>query len=260
MTGPIDPMKHRLVPNARYFFATAPLPCPYLPGLTERRLVTELSGRNASAFHDVLSQAGFRRSHCLAYVPVCRDCTACAAVRVCALEFRETRGLRRTRAINADVTARERPPVATNEQYDLFRRYQAGRHGGGDMARMTFFDFQTLVGDTPVDTTVIEFRDAVGRLLGACLTDRMQDGFSAVYSFFDPDEEKRSLGTWMILDLIARAQASRLAYVYLGFWIAASRKMAYKTRFRPLEAYTPDGWLPLDPNDPETYRHFRAPL
>jgi leucyl-tRNA---protein transferase len=253
-------MKHRLVPNARYFFATAPLPCPYLPGLTERRLVTELSGRNANTFHDVLSQAGFRRSHCLAYVPVCRNCTACAAVRVRTMDFRPSRSQRRTRSANTDLISVEKPPLATEEQYEVFRRYQKERHADGEMARMTFFDYQTLIGDTPVDTRLIEYRDRDQRLMGACLTDRMQDGYSAVYSFFDPDEERRSLGTWAILDLIDRARAESLPYVYLGFWIAASHKMAYKSRFQPLEAYTPEGWLPLDPDDPETYRHFHAPL
>jgi leucyl-tRNA---protein transferase len=254
----IKPMKHRLMPNARYFFATAPLPCPYLPGRTERRLVTELSGRQAGAFHDVLSQAGFRRSHCLAYVPVCRECSACAAVRVKALEFRPDRSQRRIRARNADLVIHDAPAVATEEQFLLFRTYQRTRHGDGEMARMTFYDYQTLVEDTPVETSVVELRGSDGALVAACLTDRMADGFSAVYSFFDPSDERRSLGTHVILTLIERACALQLPHVYLGFWIAECQKMSYKARFRPIEAYTPEGWLPLGSDDAEVAKYFQS--
>ncbi len=249
-------MKHNLIPHAQYFFATSPLPCPYLPGRTERRLVTELSGRQAGALHDVLSQAGFRRSHSLAYVPVCRDCSACAAVRVKALAFAATRGQRRVRARNADLCLVATPATATEEQYALFRAYQRDRHSDGEMARMTFYDFQTLIEDTPVETYVLEARDPNGRLVGACLTDRMNDGLSAVYSFFDPQARERSLGTFLILSLIDEAQRRALPHVYLGFWIARSQKMSYKARFRPLEAYTPDGWRALDADDPRTTVYF----
>lgn len=251
-------MKHNLIPHAQYFFATSPLPCPYLPGRTERRLVTELSGRQAGALHDVLSQAGFRRSHSLAYVPVCRDCSACAAVRVKALAFQQTRGQRRVRARNADLSLVNAPATATEEQYALFRSYQRDRHSDGEMARMTFYDFQTLIEDTPVETYVLEVRDPAGRLVAACLTDRMSDGLSAVYSFFEPQAQGRSLGTFLILSLIEDAQRLGLPHVYLGFWIARSQKMSYKSRFRPLEAYTPDGWRPLDVDDPRTTRCFSS--
>jgi arginine-tRNA-protein transferase len=251
-------VKHNLIPHAQYFFATSPLPCPYLPGRTERRLVTELSGRQAGALHDVLSQAGFRRSHSLAYVPVCRDCSACAAVRVKALAFVPDRAQRRVRARNADLTLTAMPPRASEEQYALFRAYQRDRHGDGEMARMTFYDFQTLIEDTPVETYVLAAHDPAGRLVAACLTDRMNDGLSAVYSFFDAGARRRSLGTFLILSLIEEARRRDLPHVYLGFWIARSQKMAYKARFRPLEAYTPDGWRLLDADDPGSTRCFSA--
>jgi arginine-tRNA-protein transferase len=251
-------MKHQVMPHARYFFATAPLPCPYLPGRTERRLVTELAGRQAGPLHDVLSQAGFRRSHSLAYVPICRDCSACAAVRVRAPDFRAGRSHRRIAARNADLVAAELPPTASDEQFALFHAYQRRRHGDGEMARMTFYDFQSLIEETPVDTFLLELRDAGGRLIGVCLTDRMADGLSAVYSFFDPAESRRSLGSFMVLTLIERARAAGVPHVYLGFWIADCQKMAYKSRFRPLEAYTPIGWQPLDPDDRQSCRWFSA--
>ncbi len=221
------------------------MPCPYLPGRIERRLVTELAGRQATAFHDTLSQAGFRRSHCIAYVPVCRDCSACTAVRIVADQFVPARGHRRILRTNNDITQQQTPPRASEEQYALFRTYQEHRHQDGEMAHMDFYDYQTLVEDTSVDTTMIEFRDVNSRLVAACLTDRLADGLSAVYSFFDPHLSKRSLGTHMILWLILQAQASGSPYVYLGYWIENCAKMSYKSRFVPFEAYTVDGWRPL---------------
>ena len=253
-------MKHRLMPSSRFFFVTAPLPCPYLPGRFERRLVTELAGRQTSGFHDTLSRAGFRRSHGIAYVPVCRDCTACAAVRVLALQFRSNRTQRRIWTRNLALQVEEVPARATQEQYALFRSYQLARHSGGEMARMDFCDYQTLVEDTPVDTLINEVRGADGTLVGACLTDRMADGFSAVYSFFDTSDEQRSLGSLMILWLIHRARQLGLPHVYLGFWVADCAKMSYKSRFRPIEAYTPEGWKVLDSSDPVSTSYFRTHL
>jgi leucyl-tRNA---protein transferase len=251
-------MKHKPVPGTRFFFATAPIPCPYLPGRMERRLVAELGTTDAVGFHDTLSQAGFRRSHRFAYVPVCRDCTACATVRIVAERFQLRRTQRRLAGRNADLIVREAPPRATTEQYELFRGYQADRHRGGEMARMDFFDYQALVEDTPVDTSVVEFRNPREELVAACITDRVADGFSAVYSFFRPDLPQRSLGSYMIIWLAERARALQLPYVYLGFWVADCPKMAYKVGFQPLEAYTPEGWRPLRVEDPETWKYFRS--
>lgn len=251
-------MRHKPEDSARFFYATAPMPCPYLPGRVERRLVTELAGRNVAQFHDTLSQAGFRRSHGIAYVPVCEDCSACATVRIVVPGFRRTRSHRRVWAANADLTATIVPSESTAEQFRLFSAYQHSRHGGGDMARMDFYDYQALIEDTPVETEMIEFRDPGGTLVAACLADRLSDGLSAVYSFFEPGHASRSLGTHMILWMVDQAAREGLAHVYLGFWVADCRKMSYKVRFQLLEAYTPQGWRPLDPDDPETTRPFRA--
>lgn len=251
-------MKHDLAGlTAQYFFSTAPLPCPYLPGRTERRLVTELNGRNAGAVHDTLSRAGFRRSHGIAYVPVCRDCSACVAVRIVAGGFRTSRGQRRAMVRNKDLIAVERPARATDEQYQLFRRYQRARHGGGEMARMDFADYQMLIEETPVDSFVVEFRNHTGELVAACLADRLADGFSAVYSFFDPAQQRRSLGTYIIIWLVEWTALLDLPYVYLGFWVRNCAKMDYKRAFRPLEAYTAEGWKRLDP-EPETETDTRS--
>ena len=242
-------MKHQPYLDTRFFFSTSPLPCPYLPDRTERRIVTELIGRKAAKMHDQLSEGGFRRSHSIAYAPACPHCNACIPVRIRADEFQPSRSQKRVWNKNRSLVVEEVDSVATAEQYQLFANYQKSRHGDGDMSRMVFFDYQALVEDTPVETAVVEFRDTDGLLVAACLTDRMENGLSAVYSFFDSSMSRLSLGTFMILWMIERARELGLAHVYLGFWIADSPKMAYKAQFAPLEIRTPEGWRLLDDMD-----------
>ena len=138
------------------------------------------------------------------------------------------------------------PARATAEQFALFQRYQQVRHGEGDMAAMGFYDYRAMVEDTPITTGMVEFRDRHDKLLGACLTDWLSDGLSAVYSFYDPAAARRSLGSWAILWLVARAQALGLPFVYLGYWVPESRKMAYKSRFRPSEVLLGGVWRVLE--------------
>ncbi len=195
-------MRHQALPDTRFFFSTAPLPCPYIEGRIERRVVTELVGRDANALHDQLSMAGFRRSHGICYVPACPSCDACVAVRVVVDEFKPGKSFNRILKRNSDLTAEVVEPVATHEQYALFSDYQRSRHNGGDMSKMDFLDYQALIEDTPVNTFVVEFRRPSGTLAGACLVDRLSDGLSAVYSFFDDNDQDRSLGTY-IHDLVA---------------------------------------------------------
>lgn len=239
-------MRHQALPDTRFFFSTAPLPCPYIQGRIERRVVTELVGRDANALHDQLSMAGFRRSHGICYVPACPSCDACVAVRVVVDEYKPGKSLKRILNRNADLTAEIVEPVATHEQYALFSDYQRARHQGGDMSKMDFLDYQALIEDTPVNTYVVEFRRPSGTLAAACLVDRLSDGLSAVYSFFDVAEEERSLGTYMILWLIDEAYGQELPYMYLGFWIDGCSNMSYKSRFKPLERITPDGWVRME--------------
>jgi arginine-tRNA-protein transferase len=137
------------------------------------------------------------------------------------------------------------PARATAEQFHLFQRYQQVRHSDGDMASMSFYDYRAMVEDTPIGTFIIEFRDRMDRLVSACLTDELGDGFSAVYSFFAPGMERHSLGTHAILWLVERARALNLAYVYLGYWVPESRKMAYKARFKPSEVLVGGVWRTL---------------
>jgi leucyl-tRNA---protein transferase len=238
------PPEPLLIPP-QHFYRTAAFPCPYLPGRFERKLVTELAGREALAFYNALSRAGFRRSHHLAYRPACVGCAACVPVRIPVADFHLSRSLRRIQKTNADLAARLAEREASLEQFRLFQRYQRSRHADSDMASMTFGDFRSMIEDSPVLSRIIELRDEGGRCLGACLVDVLDDGLSAVYSFFEPEEHRRSLGTLLVLALVDAARQAGLPYAYLGYWIAESRKMAYKARFRPLEALTPQGWQPL---------------
>ena len=201
-----------------------------------------LDGPAATAYYSLLSRGGFRRSHVFAYRPACSGCEACVPVRVVAEDFRPSRSHRRIAALNRDLVWTVRPAVATDEQYELFRDYIATRHGEGEMSAMDFQDYRSMVQETHLDSSLHEARAADGRLVAACLADWLEDGPSAVYSFFDPDLGRRSLGTWMVLGLIEQARRKGLAHVYLGYWIADSPKMAYKARFRPLEGFGPEGW------------------
>lgn len=238
-------MLHRTTRRPQFFYTTAPMPCPYLAGRTERKVVTELTGAESEALHDRLSRAGFRRSHNIAYSPVCPGCQACIPIRIACDRFQPDRTQRRVARDNADLTAQEASARATAEQFTLFQRYQQARHNDGDMASMGFYDYRAMIEDTPITTHVVEFREPSGRLVAACLTDRLSDGLSAVYSFYDPEMERRSLGTYAVLWLVQRAVQLDLPFVYLGYWVPQSRKMAYKARFRPSEILTGGHWREL---------------
>ncbi|HKT18765.1 MAG TPA: arginyltransferase [Stellaceae bacterium] len=240
--GAVGMAPERLSVAPQHFYRTSALPCPYLPGKVERKLVTELAGRQAAAFYNDLSRAGFRRSHHVAYRPACVGCSACVPVRIPVAHFVESRSLRRIRNTNRDILRRSLEAEATLEQFRLFQRYQRSRHSDSDMAAMTFGDYQAMVEDSPVATRMIELRDAAGALWGTGLYDPLDDGLSAVYSFYAPEAGKRSLGTLLVLALVDEARRRRLPFVYLGYWIADSAKMSYKARFHPLEALGPQGW------------------
>lgn len=231
--------------SAPRFYYSAPAPCPYMAGRTERRIFADISGPQAAFSYEMLSEAGFRRSLGFAYRPACPSCNACVPVRIPVREFVLSRHWRRNLARNQDLHASWCPPKATTEQFELFRRYQNGRHAGGDMAAMDREEFRGMIEIGAVDAGVVEFRDDEDRLVAASLVDRMSRGLSAVYTFFDPEQPGRSLGSHAILWMIGEALSCGLDHVYLGYWIAESRKMSYKTRFRPLEALTADGWTPL---------------
>jgi leucyl-tRNA---protein transferase len=234
------------------FFLTAPSPCPYIEGQFERKVFTHLVGDKAPELNDLLTQGGFRRSQNIAYRPACETCRACVSVRIITDEFRPSRNMKRVLELNADLIGAMHDAEPSTEQYSLFRSYLDSRHRRGGMSDMTVLDYAMMVEDTHVDTKVIEYRrrgpdsfitgKGHGELIAVALTDRMADGLSMVYSYFSPEHADRSLGTFMILDHIARARAAGLPHVYLGYWVNGSRKMNYKIRFQPQEHLGPKGW------------------
>jgi arginine-tRNA-protein transferase len=237
------------------FYLTAPSPCPYLPGQEERKVFTHLVGERAPELNNLLTHGGFRRSQSIAYRPACETCRACISVRVLVEEFRPSRTMRRVAELNSDLIGEFRAAMPTSEQYSIFRGYLDARHHDGGMADMTVLDYAMMIEDSHVETHMIEYRrrqpdTAItgrgGDLLAVSLTDVLVDGLSMVYSFYEPDEASRSLGTYMILDHIARARRMGLAYVYLGYWVRGSRKMDYKGRFLPQERLFSDGWTRVE--------------
>ncbi len=230
--------------NFPQFFITAPSPCPYLQGRVERKVFTHLVGHDARSLNTQLSQGGFRRSQNIAYRPACDGCAACVSVRVPVNTFSLSSSFRRTLKANADIDATVVKSEATSEHYSLFRGYIDQRHSDGGMADMTVLDFSAMIDDNFVDSRLVEYRvrSEGGRLAGAVLIDILGDGISMIYSFYDPEERRRSLGTYMILDNIARVRRLGLPFLYLGYWVQGSRKMDYKSRFLPQERLTADGW------------------
>jgi len=239
------------------FFVTTPSPCPYLPGKTERKVFTELTGQHATELNDALGRIGFRRSQGVAYRPSCVDCQACISVRVVAQEFQPNATQKKVMKRHADLEVTACKPWTTEEQYSLLRRYLRHRHPGGGMVDMDESDFADMVEQSPVKTYVVEYREPSiggrpGRLVGACLTDQQADGLSMIYSFFEPDDSKRpGLGTYIILDHIVRAGRAGLPYVYLGYWVESAKRMAYKAKFRPLERLGAEGWRKFEPDQKE---------
>lgn len=232
------------------FFLTPGGPCPYLPGRTERKVFARLSGTLAQPLNEALTHSGFRRSQTIAYRPACDACSACVSVRILTNDFELSRNLRRIVRRNADLERSVVPAEATREQFALLRTYLDSRHAGGGMSDMGLFDYVAMVEETPVNTHLVEYRQpdgsSRGRLIACALTDELRDGLSMVYSFFHPGEEARSLGTYMILDHVREAHKRGMPHVYLGYWVRGSKKMDYKSRFRPIEALTREGWERLE--------------
>jgi arginine-tRNA-protein transferase len=224
--------------------------------MVERKVFTHLVGKRAAALNDMLTQTGFRRSQTIAYRPACENCRACVSVRVLVDDFAPNDTQRRVAKANADLIGVMRAPKPTPEQYSLFRDYLDARHPDGGMADMSVLDYSMMVEDSHIDTLIAEYRvrgpnaavngRGEGPLLAACLTDRLADGLSLVYSFYDPTLPRRSLGAFVILDHIEKARRMGLPHVYLGYWVEGSRKMAYKGAYLPQERLGLNGWTRVD--------------
>ncbi len=244
----------REVRDAPQFYLTAPSPCPYLPGQQERKIFTHLVGKRAAALNDLLTQTGFRRSQTIAYRPACESCRACVSVRVLVDDFRPSDSQRRAFKANEDIVGTFVAPKPTNEHFTLFRAYLDVRHPEGGMADMSALDFAMMVEDTHIETYLAEYRirrhgadeTGSGPLYAVCLTDRLADGLSLVYSFYAPRHARRSLGAYVILDHIEKARRLGLPHVYLGYWVEGSKKMGYKSAYLPQERLGMQGWARVD--------------
>ena len=253
-------MSHHESALKAQFYLTAPQPCAYLEGREERKVFTTLSGANATAVNNQLSARGFRRSQSVIYRPACVGCSACMSIRIPVSAFRPGKTQARLLRRNADLKRRPCEAWATETQYELFRRYLDHRHSGGGMADMDAFDYAAMIDETPVNSTVIEYtktdaETGESRLVAACLSDVLGDGLSMVYSFYEPSETRRSLGTYMILDHIDLAREMGLRNVYLGYWVAGSPKMDYKVRYRPFELCDGARWHRFESED--DFRRWR---
>jgi arginine-tRNA-protein transferase len=223
------------------FYLTSPYACSYLDGREARSQVATPAHLIGPAVYSRLIQAGFRRSGHYTYRPHCQRCNRCVPVRVQAGAFRPNRSQRRCVQRNHDLQTSIEPLEFRPEHYELYRRYQHVRHAGGGMDQDDRDQYTQFLLSSQVNSFLVEFREQ-GRLLMVSLVDQVEDGLSAVYTFFDPAAAKRGLGNYAVLWQIDHARRLGLPYVYLGYWIAESRKMAYKSTFRPLEAFREDRW------------------
>ena len=223
--------------------------CPYIAGRTEQRVAVDISQN--PTLHDQMARAGFRRVENWVYKPACPGCNACVPWRVDTANFKMGRNLSRIWRINDDLTRHIAPISPTAEHYSLFKCYIDTRHGDGQMASMGHDEFVSMIENSPIESVLLNYVDDDGKLIGTVLTDVQNDGLSAVYSFFDPAETKRSLGTYMIMDMIDFAKQLGLPWLYLGYYVEDSSKMYYKARFQPASVFIEGQWRKYEaPNKP----------
>ena len=222
-------------------YLSAPHACSYLPDRQSSTLFTDPNEAMDPTVYGELLRFGFRRSGRMIYAPRCEHCSQCVSVRIPVTDFEPRRSYRRVLRANADIRLREHPATFNDEHYALYRAYTAQRHEDGEMASATPAEYLGFLSAEWCDTMFLEFR-LEGRLVATAVTDVLDDALSAVYTFFDPALNSRSLGTFAILKQIEWARTQGLLHLYLGYWIRDSRKMAYKARFRPLEIWRDGRW------------------
>lgn len=233
-------------------FQTGEHVCGYWHDRPARDLVVEPNDPRLSQIYPRALELGFRRSGDLVYRPNCHGCQLCVAVRVPVAHFRANRSQRRTLKRNGDLVTRVLPAIRSDEHLALYRRYLGQRHVGGGMDEHGAVEFDQFLCGSWSETRFLEIRrgSGSGELLAVAVTDRLPGALSAVYTFYDPAESARGLGTFAVLQQIEWARREGLHHVYLGYWIAGHPKMDYKRRFRPLDGYDGRRWSPLEYHTP----------
>lgn len=230
------------------FYATSSYPCSYLDNQEARSQVATPAHLIDTGIYSQLIRAGFRRSGVFTYRPWCDSCRACIPVRLPVDRQELSRIQRRALKKHSHLEVRELPLLHNEEHYELYARYQASRHPGGGMDDDSREQYAQFLLESQVDTRLIEFSEN-GQVRMVSIIDVLDDGVSSVYTFFDPDVPGATYGTFNVLWQAQLCQQLNLPYLYLGYWIKASRKMAYKANFRPIQGYIDGIWRELSPQE-----------
>ncbi|MGH1461101.1 MAG: arginyltransferase [Neptuniibacter sp.] len=229
-----------------HFYATPEHDCSYLEGKTAKTLFVDPHAEISLSTYSELSDLGFRRSGKHIYRPHCESCRACISVRIPIVLFSPSKNQKRVINKNKDLTVTPCNPAFTDEYYSLYSRYINSRHADGDMHPPTLEQFTSFLVEGKNETLFYEFRDQKDRLLAVSVVDALKNGLSAIYTFFEPDESKRSLGKFSILWQILHCHSKGLNYLYLGYWVRDCRKMSYKIDYHPFELLVEGEWTLVD--------------
>ena len=218
--------------------------CAYLENREEQRLAADIS--EVPELHDQLAESGFRRVENWVYRPVCNECNSCLPIRIDAQNFILSKNFRRILLKNSQFQMSLNDKNADEESFELFKTYLKSRHKDGQMATMSYSDIHSMIHNSPIETFMLKYRNQNNTLTACLLMDAQRDGLSAVYSFFDPNLKQQSLGTFLVLSAIDLTKKSSKKWLYLGYLVRNSQKMAYKARFKPHQLYLNGFWV-----DPE---------